>query len=162
MIRRIDDFAYSDVLPGFIARGAAGILKKNYKNFDLFIPVVLENSDVTYILIQVKNRDGLLETDAFEILGKMDKPEKIIFKKAKRIEHLSLLMSLGESQLAISYTFKKDSLFYNLANLCNSNLFSKEVVKNIENLLNSYRYDIPSKKYDKNVYKMVTVGSLHF
>ena len=78
-----------------------------------------------------------------------------------RIQHLSLLMSLGERHSATNYSLAKDNLFYNLADLRFSTLFNNQVVRNIENLLNSHRYDVSSKKYDKNVLKMVTVGSLH-
>ena len=70
-------------------------------------------------------------------------------------------MSLGERHSATNYSLAKDNLFYNLADLRFSTLFNNQVVRNIENLLNSHRYDVSSKKYDKNVLKMVTVGSLH-
>lgn len=38
----------------FIARAAAGQFKNN-KGFDLFIPIILEDDTITYLLIQIKN-----------------------------------------------------------------------------------------------------------
>lgn len=39
----------------FVARAAAGQFKNNNKGFDLFIPVILEDGTITYLLIQIKN-----------------------------------------------------------------------------------------------------------
>ena len=70
-IRRLDDYTYDDAIPRFIARGAAGQFMKNFEIFDLFIPVTMQQDEVTYILIQVKNRENLSSDDFEYIFNKM-------------------------------------------------------------------------------------------
>jgi len=53
--RKFDPLNMQDTKSDFIARSAAGQFKPKESVYDLFIPVLLYDNNVTYILIQVKN-----------------------------------------------------------------------------------------------------------
>ena len=55
-IQKLDDLKDQDIIPDFIGRCAAGQFKKNYEGSDLFIPVVMKDNQISYIIIQIKNR----------------------------------------------------------------------------------------------------------
>lgn len=138
-IRKADDLTFNDVLPGFIGRAAAGQFKKGHPVFDLFIPIVLENNNITYILIQVKNKKDLGPSEAMQILNEMSKPSGLsikkmfpfFFKDNKILAHLSILISLGDKiQHKLPKSNWENKIFYNLDNLTKSKLFNEEPFDN--------------------------------
>ncbi len=54
-IKRLQDFTFQNVVPHALARCAAIQLQDDHENIDLVIPVVLEKSQISYIVIQVQN-----------------------------------------------------------------------------------------------------------
>ena len=55
-IERLEKFSCYDAVNHLIARGAAGKFKRFQKAYDLFIPIVLTNNEITYMLIQIKKQ----------------------------------------------------------------------------------------------------------
>ena len=161
-IRRLDDFTYDDVIPRFIARGAAGQFMKNFVIFDLFIPVVLEQDEVTYILIQVKNRENITAEDFGSIFNKMRTYKELykLFKNKKKGEYISLIMSLGEDFQSSKPNLKSLDLFFNLYDLSNCMIYDQYTLKRLQLLLNCDRFDVKSSIYDQDVIDLVTIGSL--
>jgi hypothetical protein len=50
---------YENVLEYFVQRGAAGKFKDSHYHSDLFIPIVLTSNKISYIIVEVKNDEGL-------------------------------------------------------------------------------------------------------
>lgn len=173
-IRKEDDLNFNDVLPGFIGRAAAGQFKKGYPHFDLFIPIVLTNDNITYIFIQVKNHEILGAAEAVQILENMNNPQNKtfpgFFENGKKLARLTILMSLGDKKdhSVRNYKLKKSSfwknkIFYSLNHLSSSKLFNQEVLEYLEMLLNSDRLKlIGNKLFDPDVITKVAVGSIKF
>lgn len=50
-IKRFNDTTYANVLEYFVQRGAAGKFKDSQNKSDLFIPIVLESSNISYFFL---------------------------------------------------------------------------------------------------------------
>ena len=158
-IQRLEDFTYDDVLPSYIARGAAGQFKKNFETFDLFIPIVLEKSDITYILIQVKNKENLSSKSIEIIFEKMRSQGDQFFRNQTKIDHILLLMSLGDKCPRLPKLLP-GQLFYSLRDIGLSRIYNEYTMNRLIMILNCVRLNLKSNVYDQEVIKLVTVGSL--
>ena len=158
-IQRLEDFTYQDVLTSFVARGAPGQFMKKFETFDIFIPVVLENNEITYILIQVKNQEHLSTKSSGNIFEKMNSFGDQFFKNQKKIDHNLLLMSLRDKFPRVPKLFSGE-LFYSFKDIGLSGLYNEYIMNRFSMLLDCDRFNFNSNLYDQDVIKLVTVGSL--
>ena len=158
-IERLENLSYDEVLNHFVARGAAGKFKRFEKAFDLFIPIVLANNEITYMLIQVKNKEILTKNGAIKVFNEMKQADKSFFKNQNAQTHLSVVMSLGDEKDR-NLTPKQNEIFYTLDHLEKCKIFSPDTRTTLKMLLNIGKFKIFSKKFDKDVLKCVMVGSV--
>ena len=158
-IERLNKLCFDDILQGFLARGAAGKFKKNYKTFDLFIPFVLQGNEVSFILIQVKNRVVFNQTMAEKVFKKMEIVDSDMFKDQTVLPFLSILMSLGDAHTNDPNTLE-NQLFFSFKNLTDSKIYSDDTLTSLRTLLNCERFDLTSTKYEVEVLKSLMIGSL--
>jgi hypothetical protein len=93
-IKKLDNLAYEDARVDFLGRCAAGQFRYAHQAFDLFIPVMLENGELTYIFIQVKNTERVDNSAAKLVGGQSSYVDKLYFKDKKVLEFYSIFMDL--------------------------------------------------------------------
>lgn len=180
-IRKFDDLSLADTIYYFIGRAAAVQCKNNNPNIDLFIPVVLENGEITYIAIQVKNR---VDNVSKIYLEKMRLEEKLFNDdkvQENKLIYLALLMNFGHTpklkkEYITSYpviykerasdgcgfTYRKVHHFK--LNGLSSSLYTcldSNVVYSLEKLINSCRI-MNVNDYEIEAFSKVTVGSIGY
>ncbi len=76
----------------FIRRGAAIICKRGQKGIDLMIPIVLTDGNLSFVLVQVKNRKSDPERKtAHELLT----PESVGLANYQAVPYLAIWCSVG-------------------------------------------------------------------
>ena len=158
-IERLKDFSYDDVVAHYVARGAAGKFKPRQPAYDLFIPIVLENNALTYMLIQVKNQEVFKNRMAEDVFQEMAQPDKNWFENQSIIPFLSIIMSLGDEKPRDPKE-AQNQVFYSLRNLENCKFYSSNTITSLKMLLNCGKFDSFSKKFDLDVIKRVMIGSI--
>jgi hypothetical protein len=186
-IKKLDELTFEDVIPNFVARGAAVQLKDGAKDIDLVIPVVLETGEIGYIVIKVENRaeQGSLKEVAWTTL-----PQLSFFRNSSRSglnpnHFLGLVMSLGETENTRQKVENVELVEFKLENkkaitkvkankCCNFILhglsketypfLSNDVSKLLKKLLDCDRQNVNSmnKIYGAEVLERVAIGCAKF
>ena len=86
--KKFDDLKYAHVNESFIERGAAGKFKDGHYRSDLFIPIVLESNEISFIIIEVKNDESLSTFVSLSDVLKTDRKcfEAKFYDRVKNIE----------------------------------------------------------------------------
>lgn len=155
---------YDVILRKFVARCAAGHFENQHEGIDFFIPIVLKNNEISYLLVQTKNwKSNKLNVD--DIDKKFERSIKNkLFHKNKKIDVVRIIFFIGneivnKDNIEIS---KKVYLIFDTKTLKASQLFNDKTVGLINTILWSNRFNLNDKKYDRDVIKRVAIGSAEF
>jgi hypothetical protein len=158
-IQKLDNVNYESTCIDFLGRCAAGQFKAYQENFDLFIPIILENNEVSYLFFQIKNRKSNVTNSDIKILT----PSKCFFKNNRIQPYLIILMSLGNensklnvSQVKLSSNQSQTCIL--IQGLDNFDFIGKQIRKALRKLLDSNRNCMNEDIYDPNVLKRVAIG----
>ena len=150
-IKKYDELTEDDAKIDFTGRAAAGQFKNQTKGYDLFIPVILEDNNLSFILIQVKNSKTISEVD---INNKMSKYKS---ETNFKMPNISILMSLASTAGKEASINVKDDYF-----ICKGlDIYQlKDDVKAIlKEILDCDRNPFLNKKFNSEIIREVTHGS---
>lgn len=178
-IKKLDNLTYEDMIPDFVARAAAIQLKDAHPHIDLVLVVVLENGELAFIVIQVKNvanPTGLNDV-ATSTLPPFDFYTSGQVQKASDLQNrfLGLVVSLGNPQTphveAVEVILQRASRYHTQEIKCTNFILhglnittypclNQSVVEKLQQLACCDRSNVESMKniYGKEVLQRVAMG----
>ena len=160
-IKKFDDLTYSHAIRDFIGRAAAGQFKDKHVSYDLFIPILLENDELSYIFVQVKNA---VYVSANAIANKINESKQFetYFKGDIVKTHISIIMSLGTTKDKFQFSSENNKFHFFISGFESYSFIDEEERNLLSNITNCDRFHLLTKKYDQDIVKEVTVGSYGF
>jgi hypothetical protein len=166
--RKFDRLNIADTKRDFIARSAAGQFKPKEPGYDLFIPILLPNNQITYILIQVKNWKKSPSKSQINV----DCPHKKYFEGNRIISFLPIFIHVGvqtdsNSVFLVSRNFNIDKkrlkinmLVIDGVNKTNYPFLKEESINVLNQMANCDRNLFKSPLYDPKIIKQVGVVNM--
>jgi hypothetical protein len=166
--RKFDKLNITDTKRDFIARSAAGQFKPKELGYDLFIPIILRNNKVSYILIQVKNWNKSPTRSKINV----EHPCKKYFEDNKTICFLPIFIHVGvktntDSVYLVSRTFSIEEKAVNInmlvidgVNKANYPFLREETIKVLNQIASCNRNLLESPLYNAKIIKQVGVVNM--